>query len=99
MSRVVERHSIMDGPHPEMLEQIEHRLKAMPETAVLAFIEFIEARFLMYQAECGASNEHLQRIEGRKQELKDLKDSIVQARSPQADGFDGATYTNEGAIQ
>ncbi len=93
MNRILERHSLMDGPSPDQIDQLERKVRGLPESALLVVVELIEARFFMHQSEFGLPNEHLQRNEGRKQELKDLKDSIVSARAEQAEELDGE-YTN-----
>lgn len=73
---------IMDGVAPEEMEQVAQRIKAMDRDAVETFLTLLDMRFVDIQSERNVPTEYIQRQEGRKDELKDLKDSIMQALQP-----------------
>ena len=77
-------HLLMDGPTQEELKALNSHIKSMDRNAVETFLTLLDMRFLSLTGECDVPTEQLQRIEGRKQELKDLKDSIVSALQPKA---------------
>jgi len=96
MNALTNRYSILDGVPDDAKAHMEQMLKGIPEAHVITFFELLEMRFMEHSViKSVAPDESLEKLSGRTAELRDLKDSIMSARTDEEVAPPETPYTDD----